>query len=106
LHAYWDVDVVDAQGDSAERIADKLDAEVTVAAMNEWTSGAARSWAMETFEIARRDVYALLSRPTCAASGAVTLSEAYQADARRVAAAQLLKAGIRMASMLNRALGS
>ena len=106
LHAYWDVALVDAQGESAEQIADELDAGVTVALMNEWASGTARSWVMETFEIARRDTYALPSRPTCATGGAVALSEAYRAEARKVAATQLLKAAIRMASMLNRALGT
>ncbi len=106
LHAYWDVAVVDAQGASAEQIADKLDAGISVALLNEWASGTARSWAMETFEIARRDTYALPSRPTCRTQGSVALSPEYEAEARKVAAVQLLKAAIRMASILNRALGN
>jgi hypothetical protein len=106
LHAFWDVDVVEAQGASAEQIADKLDAGVSAALLNEWTSGTARNWAMETFEIARRDAYALPTRPTCGSGGSVALSQEYQAEARKVAAAQLLKAGIRMASILNRVLGT
>jgi hypothetical protein len=106
LHAYWDVDVVDAQGSSAEQIADTLDAGVTVALMNEWTSGTARSWAMETFEVAQRAAYALPSRPTCRTGGSVALSADYQTQAMKVAGMQLLKAAIRMASILNRALGA
>ncbi len=105
LHAYWDVGVVDALGTSAERIADKLDAGVTVAEMNEWTAGTTRSWAMETFEVARRDAYALPSRPTCGSGGSVALAEDYKAAAQKAAATQLLKAAIRMAAILNRALG-
>jgi hypothetical protein len=106
LHAYWDVAVVDAQGASAEQIADKLDAGISAALLNEWASGTARSWAMETFEIARHDAYALPSRPTCGTQGSVALPQEYEAEARKVAAAQLQKAAIRMASILNRALGN
>jgi hypothetical protein len=106
LHAYWDVGVVDAQGTSAEQFADKLDAGVTVALMNEWTTGTTRSWAMETFAIARRTVYSLPSRPTCLSGGSVMLSADYQTEAKKVAATQLLKAAIRMAGILNRALGA
>jgi len=106
LHAYWDVSAVAALGVSAEQIADKLDARATAGEMSRWTAGTTGSWAMETFEIARRDAYALPSRPTCATGGAVALSADYQAEAQKVAAAQLLKAGIRMASILNRALGA
>jgi hypothetical protein len=106
LHAYWDVSVVDAQGASAEQFADKLDAGVSVALLNEWTTGTTRSWAMETFEIARRTVYSLPSRPTCLSGGSVALSADYQTEAKKVAATQLLKAAIRMASILNRALGA
>lgn len=106
LHAYWDVTVVDAQGDSAGQIAARLDAGISAASMAEWTAGTARSWAMETFAVARRDAYALPSQPTCATGGAVALSEEYRAAARNVAATQLQKAAIRMASMLNRLLGT
>jgi hypothetical protein len=105
LHAYWDVDVVNAQGTAAEQIADKIDVGVSVALMHEWSSGTTRSWAMETFEVARRDAYALPSRPTCRSGGSVALSADYQSAAKKVAAAQLLKAAIRMAAILNRALG-
>jgi hypothetical protein len=106
LHAYWDVAVVDAQGASAEQIADKLDAGISAALLNQWTSGTPRSWAMETFEIARADAYALPSRPTCGTQGSVALSRQYESEARNVAATQLQKAAIRMASILNRTLGS
>jgi len=106
LHAYWDLAVVDAQGASAEQIADKLDAGISAALLNEWASGTARSWAMETFEIARHDAYALPSRPTCGTQGSVALPQEYEAEARKVAAAQLQKAAIRMAGILNRALGN
>jgi hypothetical protein len=103
LHAYWDVGAVTALGQSAQAIADRLDAGVTIAEMQVWNSGTPRDWAMETFELARRHAYALPSRPTCAAPGTIELSAAYEAAAQKDAAAQLQKAAIRMAGILNKA---
>ena len=106
LHAYWDTGVIERLGGSAEEIAAKLNAAITPGEAAAWATGDARSWAMESFQIAQRDIYALPSRPTCGDHGSVTLSTAYQATAQRDAAVQFEKAGIRMAAMLNRALGS
>jgi S1/P1 Nuclease len=105
LHAYWDVDVVEALGRSAEQIAARLDADVTPQKMALWVRGTPRDWAMESFEVARHDAYALPSLPTCQAGGSVALSAAYHAQAQQDAAALLLKSAIRLASILNGALG-
>lgn len=106
LHAYWDTGAVEALGGSAETIADALDARITPADRTAWSGGTPRTWARESFQIAQADAYALPSRPTCADHGSVVLTAAYQATARRDAALQLEKAGVRMAALLNRALGS
>ncbi|HEY0799879.1 MAG TPA: S1/P1 nuclease [Steroidobacteraceae bacterium] len=106
LHAYWDVAVIDVMGTSAEQIADRLDSTLTVEQIKDWTAGTPRSWAIESFELGRRDVYALPARPTCQAGGSIALSDEYQAQARTDAAPQLLKAAVRMANLLNEALGS
>ena len=55
LHGFWDVDVVEALGHSPEQIADKLDARLAAAGKAIWAQGTAMSWAMESFEVARRD---------------------------------------------------
>jgi hypothetical protein len=60
---------------------------------------------MDTFEIGRRDAYALASKPTCEHGGTVALSAAYRAQAEKTAAIQLLKAAVRLTALLNRALG-
>jgi hypothetical protein len=104
LHAWWDTGVVETLGASAPDIAARLDAATSAAQAKAWAMGDPRTWAMESFELGKRDVYALPSRPTCGQHGSVTLSSAYQASARRDAAVQLEKAGIRMAAVLNRAL--
>jgi hypothetical protein len=104
LHAYWDTGVVQALGGSAKAIAADLARRITSADVVAWSRGDPKSWAMESFGMARKDTYALPSRPTCADHGAVELSAAYQAEARKDAALQLEKAGVRMAVLLNRAL--
>ena len=104
LHAYWDTGVVLALGGSANEIAAKLDAQIGPADIAAWGRGDAKSWAMESFLLSRKDAYALAAKPTCNDRGSVGLSAAYQVTAQRDAAKQLEKAGVRMAILLNRAL--
>jgi hypothetical protein len=106
LHAYWDIDVVEGLGDSPGQIADRLDRDISRGEIRKWTGGTPASWAMESFDIGRRDAYALATLPTCQRQGSVTLSAKYRAQAQKDAATQLLKAAIRMAAILNEALGS
>lgn len=105
LHAWWDTGVVEALGGSAQDIARRLGAQIAPGQAKAWAVGDPRAWARESFQIARNGVYALPVRPTCGQHGSVALTAAYQAMARRDAAVQLQKAGIRMAALLNRALG-
>jgi hypothetical protein len=105
LHAYWDVSVVNALGQSAAQIAGQLDARLSADDIKDWTRGTPHSWAIDTFEVGRRDVYALPSTPTCLSGGSVALSPAYLAQAEKDAAAQLQKAAVRLAAVLNAALG-
>ncbi len=104
LHAYWDVSVVDALGRSAAQIAGRLDARLSAAELQAWSAGSPRSWAMDTFAIGRRDAYALPATPTCESSGSVALSPLYRTEAEKDAGTQLLKAGVRIAAILNAAL--
>lgn len=105
LHAYWDVSVVNALGHSAAQIADQLDARLSAGDIKDWTAGSPQSWAMDTYEIGRRDAYALPSMPTCQSGGSVALTPAYRAQAEKDAATQLQKAAVRLAAVLNGALG-
>ena len=105
LHAFWDTAVVESLGSDPPDIAARLERDITPRKASSWTVGWPRSWAGETFAVARRYAYQLPSMPTCDDHGSVTLSPAYEAQAQRVAAAQLEKAGIRIAAELNRALG-
>ena len=105
LHAYWDVNVVVALGQSAAAIADRLDAHLNAADLDAWTASSPRSWAMDSFDVGRRDVYALAALPTCQSGGQpVSLPPEYRRQAEKDAALQLQKAGARLAAVLNAAL--
>ena len=104
LHAYWDTTVVGDLGASASDIAARLDANISASDVVTWRRIDPKSWARESFGLARRDAYNLPNRPTCASPGSVALSPAYQAAALADAAHQLSAAGIRMAVVLNDAL--
>jgi S1/P1 Nuclease len=105
LHAYWDVSVVNGLGQAAAQIAEQLDAHLSAADIKDWSRGTPQSWAIDTFAVGRRDAYALPSRPTCQSGGSVALSPAYLGQAEKDAATQLQKAAIRLAAVLNAALG-
>jgi hypothetical protein len=106
LHAYWDIDVVEQLGRTPEEIAGKLDAQLTAAESKSWARGTATTWAMESFDIGRRGAYALPSLPTCQSGGSVSLPADYAARAQADATIQLLKAAVRIAAVLNEALGN
>jgi hypothetical protein len=106
LHAYWDLAVVEALGSSALQIADKLDASLEAAQLKDWSQGTPRSWALDTFNVGRRDSYAIPSKPTCQYPSSIALSGEYQAQAHKDAALQLLKAAVRLAAVLNTALAA
>jgi hypothetical protein len=106
LHAYWDTAVVGALGPSASAIATKLNARITPDEIRAWSAGDPKSWAMQSFQVAQKDVYRLPAQPTCQDKGSVALSPAYQAAAQTDAARQLQLAGIRIAVVLNSALGA
>jgi hypothetical protein len=105
LHAYWDTGTVEALGSSAQAIAAKLNKQISARDVRDWSKGDETVWAQESFEAGRAVSYQLPSRPTCAAPGSVALTDAYKAQASKTAAVQLEKAGVRLAAVLNRALG-
>jgi hypothetical protein len=106
LHLFWDITTVRALGADATTIAAALDKEITARDAKAWRRGDVRTWARETFELAKRDAYHLPSLPTCGTPDAtIALSPDYEVTAQVDAAGQLKKAGIRLASVLNADLG-
>jgi hypothetical protein len=107
LHSYWDGVTVDALGPDAKTIAASLSAQITPQDRAAWETGDARTWAMESFELARTVAYRVGSKPGCATDTApISLPEGYADKAKATTALQLKKAGVRLALELNRAQGS
>ncbi len=106
LHSYWDTVAVEAIEPDAGKLAAKLKAQITPADRAAWEKGDARTWAMESFAIARSTVYTIGSKPGCASDTApLPLPAGYDAAAQAAVALQLKRAGVRLALELNRALG-
>jgi hypothetical protein len=100
LHGFWDTQFVDALGMPPTALANKLIAQITPEQEAEWRQGTPDDWAMGAFDIAFDDAY---GQPPL--SGAVHLDAAYVARAEKDVALQLSRAGVRLAAVLNKALG-
>jgi len=106
LHRYWDTVVVRALGDDPQVVATMLAGRITPENKADWEKGDAQSWALEGFNVARTVAYTLGSKPGCTSDPSpITLPPGYDEAARTAVAPQLEKAGVRLAAILNRALG-
>jgi hypothetical protein len=103
LHHYWDTEFVEQLGPDSKRIAASLIGRISPRDARIWARGTPSDWALETFRLAKDDAYGRL--PTPNARGSYRLPETYVTMATRDAAMQLSKAGVRLASVLNKALG-
>jgi len=102
LHAVWDTAVVQSLGTDAGALANDLRARVTAADRKKWQAGDAQDWANESFQVASAEIYAKVSGAG-GTQAPIILPASYAASERGVAAAQLEKAGIRLAWLLNAA---
>ena len=103
LHSFWDTTLVEAQGLSARRYADRLLAEIDGEDRAAWEGGAAADWATESWGLARTMAYTdARGRPV--EDGAV-LGRRYVTSRTVVVDEQLRKAGVRLAWIVNEALG-
>ena len=104
LHAFWDTQFVeDQEGASPQQFANQLIARVTTQQKAQWEKGSIDDWAMEAYAMARADVY---GDPPLSKAAPQFLDAAYVNRAERDVALQLSRAGVRLASILNAALGS
>jgi hypothetical protein len=103
LHHYWDTEFVEQLGANPQQIAALLIARISTSDAHLWAQGNSADWAMESFNVAKDDAYGRLPAPNL--RGKYRLTDVYIAMADRDVAMQLSKAGVRLAVMLNRALG-
>ncbi len=104
LHGFWDTQFVRRLGDDPVAVGDALAKKITAADVTAWSTGTSSDWAMEAFVIARDQVYGKLPKPT--ASGTFVLPASTVAASRAIVTLQLSRAGVRLAHVLNTALGS
>jgi hypothetical protein len=106
LHSYWDTVIVEAIEPDPTKLAATLAAQITPAQRKAWEQGDARTWAMESFAVAKASVYTIGSKPGCSNDAVpLALPAGYDDQAKAAVALQLQKAGVRLALELNRALG-
>ncbi len=103
LHHDWDTEFVARLGPDSGDAADRLIARITEGERIRWSRGTPVDWALESFSVAKLNVYGPLPPPDGA--GRYALSDTYVADAVAITADQLSKAGVRLAFILNQALG-
>jgi len=102
LHHYWDTEFVVALGPDPRRVAADLIESISEDQAKEWAKGPPASWAQETFVIARDHAYGELPAPD--GRGRFHLTNDYLDMAAEIVPAQLSKAGVRLALVLNTAL--
>jgi hypothetical protein len=107
LHSWWDTGVVNALGLDPLALAIRLVRQITPTEKAMWERGTARDWAMESYGVAKQVAYTIGSPAGCSADAApIALPADYAEKAEAAAAIQLERAGVRLASLLNRALGA
>jgi hypothetical protein len=104
LHSVWDTDVVEALGDDPGTIAPALERQITPEEKRQWSQGSAVDWANQSFQIAKTKIY-----PTLPGSGGtdapVILPPDYTQRQAGITRTQLERAGVRLATLLNKELG-
>jgi hypothetical protein len=104
LHAYWDDAAVEALGDTAPQIAQRLRRTITPYKVQQWAAGRPEDWAYQGYQIAATIAYRYGGPAACNAAP-TRLTRQYEQAAAQVSSVQLQAAGVRLAVILNRSLG-
>jgi hypothetical protein len=103
LHHFWDTEWVRRLGNNPRQIAGVIVAGISGEQRRAWSQGTVSDWVMESFAVARQDAYGGL--PEASTRGVYLLDARYTEAAIRDVRVQLSRAGVRLAVVLNRALG-
>lgn len=106
LHSYWDTALVSELDPNAKSLSDTLFSQITYDDKQAWQAGTPSDWAQESFALGRDYAYRLNGvKAGCDPDNApVELPAGYDAAAQTVVSRQLMKAGVRLAYLLNTAL--
>ena len=105
LHHHWDTSFVELLGNDPQQIADQLVAKISSSDVRQWQQGNPRDWALESFQLASRDAYHLPEPELGHRRPVYVLDQAYINTAEEDVRLQLSRAGVRLAGILNEALG-
>jgi len=97
LHAVWDSGILEVRDRDPRRVVKRLNAWLNAQPKGAFEDGSVADWAMESHDIARDHVYVLPEDRR--------LGEDYYRASVAVVDQQLAKAGVRLAKILNEALG-
>jgi hypothetical protein len=103
LHAVWDTAVVEALGDDPRTVAPVLERQITAADKQRWSQGAVVDWANQSFQIAKTKIYPTLPG-TGGTDAPVILPPDYAQRQADITPTQLERAGVRLATLLNKVL--
>jgi hypothetical protein len=103
LHHFWDTSFVEELGPDAKSIASDLVGHISPDQVQAWSKGGPGDWAQESFQIAKDDAYGQLPQPNT--KGTYRLTDDYVSMGTQDVATQLTKGGVRLAFILNQALG-
>jgi hypothetical protein len=103
LHQYWDSVFVERLGESSAGVAAALIAGISAADQKAWSAGTPADWAEQSFELARTVAYGRLPAP--GARHVYMLEADYMSAAQAAVRLQLARGGVRLAKILNDALG-
>jgi S1/P1 Nuclease len=103
LHGFLDTQFVDALGTPPSTLAKSLLNGIKPAQAKQWAAGTPEDWQKEAFDMAASDVY---GNPPLSKDEVQHLDANYVQTAEKDVKLQLSKAGVRLAFLLNRDLGS
>jgi hypothetical protein len=103
LHGFWDTQFVDDIAKPAAALASQLVGQIRPDDASTWAQGTPDDWAIEAFEIAKADAY---GNPPLSTDSTQHLTRTYVDQAEMDVRLQLSRAAIRLAHVLNTALGT
>jgi hypothetical protein len=99
LHRIWDGEVVEALGRDSTTVVERIERGLSPSERKSWAAGTPSQWANEAHAIARDRIY-----PQLAGRRELRLPRDYAWRQAEITRMQLARAGLRLASVLNRAL--
>jgi len=102
LHSVWDENLVEVAVDGIDLndAATRLQSEITPEQRDQWKSGAAKEWAMESHDLAVKFAYGQ-NQEIKVEHPPMNLDQAYVDCASPAVKTQLQKGGVRLANLLN-----